>query len=185
MSVKVKPTKNAAAGPTAITGDLDKDIALTKAWLDFRGNLIKQFEECDSVAVELGFESSFDDKTHHSFNTDEAVFVSDIKVCPKNRVVFVVPYGAKEKSFHYDEAELINIVNGGASEPLNGVINRVFRESFKDFSDISTITMLERKYLNMAGLSDIFNDAENYISNIELTKDRSKLYSKLHNFGIF
>lgn len=185
-AVKVKPTKNPAASPTAVTGDLDKDIAIAKAWLDFRSNLIKVFDECDSVAVELGFESSYDEKVHHTFNTDEAVFVSDIRVCPKNRVVFIAPYGTKEKTFHYDEAELISITTGGKTEQLNGVINRVFRQSFADFTDAVSITMLERKYLAiMAGLNDIFNDAEAYISNIELSKDRSKLYAKLTNFGIF
>ena len=185
-AVKVKPTKNAAASPTAVTGDLDKDIAIAKAWLDFRGKLVKTFDECDSVTVELGFESSYNEKDHHAFNTDEAVFVSDVRICPKNRVVFVVPYGTKEKTFHFDEAELINITTAGKVEQLNTVINRIFRSSFNDFPDAVSINMLERKYLaSMAGLSDIFNDAEAYISNIELSKDRSKLYSKLTNFGIF
>jgi hypothetical protein len=186
MAVKTTPKKNPAAGPTAITGDADKDIALAKCWMDFRSRLAKFFEDVEEVEVELQFESSYDDKTHHTFNADEAVFVSDIKVCPANTVVFIAPYGPKDKSFHYSEAELINVTSEGKTEQLNSVIDRHFSEAFKEFSDIKNVTFLERKYLvAMAGLGPMFNDAENHIKNIELNKDRSTLYSKLDNYGIF
>lgn len=185
---KVKPMKNPAAGPAAVTEDLETDIKLAKAWLDFRKRMATYCENVHTISVELQFESSYDEKTHHQFGADEAVFIGDIKISPKNHVVFTVPFGAKEKSFHYSETDVINVVEkeGGSPEQLMTVVGRLFRESFAEFKDIANITMLERKYIaKYAELSAILNDAEAYIGKIELTKDRGKLYSKIEEYGIF
>jgi hypothetical protein len=186
-AVKVTSKKTSAAAPSSVTESVEKDIQLTKAWLGFRSDLVKYFEEVKTVAVELQFESSYDEKNHHNFNADEAVFVSDVQVCPKGNVVFIVPYGVKDKSFHYAEAELINSTDAsGNTEPLNTTINRLFRSNFTEFSDINSVTMLERKYLGpMAGLGAILNDGEEFLKKVELNKDRLNLYSKIQNFGIF
>lgn len=185
-AVKVKASATSAALPAAITADLDTDIKYANAWLNFTKGIGEYFEQVETVAVEMQFESSYDAKTHHTFNVDEAVFVTGVKVSPQNNVVFVAPYGSKDKTFGVSEAELINVTKDGTSEPLNVVINRIFREAFNDIPDVSTITMFERKQLHSnPALGEMLNDSENYIKSIELTKDRSKLYSKIKLFGIF
>lgn len=187
-AAKVKTIKNAAIGPDAVTEDLETDIKLATAWVDFKKRMAAFCENVNTIAVELQFESSYDEKTHHQFGADEAVFIGDIKISPKNQVVFTVPFGAKEKSFHFSDAEVINVIanEGDAPEQLNTVISRLFRESFSEFKDIATVTMLERKYIaKYAGLGEILNGAEEYISKIELTKDRGKLYAKIEEYGIF
>lgn len=168
------------------TGDIEQDAKLCKAFIDFRNGLLGYFDTIDTASVELGFESSYDEKTHHAFNVDEVVFLSDVEVSPSGSVVFKVPFGTKEKTFSFSEAELINIEKEGTTEQLNTVVNRIFRESFSDFSDINSVTMLERKYIAPnQGLIGILNEAENYLSELELNKDRSKLYTALPNYGIF
>lgn len=186
-AVKVKPNKSStSAAPTAVTVDLDTDIKYAGAWLNFRENITKYFEEVDKVAVELQFESSYDATTFHTFNADEAVFVSDIRVSPDNNIVFVAPYGSKDKTFGVSESELINVTKDGTTEQLHAVVGRMFKESFKEVPDISTISMFERKQLSQyTGLGAMLNDSENYIKMVELTRDRSKLYSKLELYGIF
>lgn len=186
-AVKVPSKKSATAKPVSATESVDKDISLVKAWLDFKAALVQACENAKSVAVDLEFESSFDEKTHHTFNPDESVYVSDVTVCPKGNVNFIVPYGVKDKSFHFAEAELITLTDSEGNEAqLNTLITKLFRKSFGEFTDIPSVTMLERKYLaTTPTLAVAFNEGEEYLKKIAVSKDRLDLYTKIKDFGIF
>lgn len=186
MAVKKEPR---AAKVDALKGVREKEkfIPMAKAWDDFTGKMVKVFEEAKAVSVELEFESSYDEKTHHTFNADEAIFVSDIKISPKGNVVFEAPYGSKVKTFHFSETELINLTTeAGETTQLNSIVNKVFRESFADVEGISSITILERKYLQADEVAvAALTNASEFVKELELERERADLYVKVENYGIF
>lgn len=176
----------AKVSPAVVLGSADEDIKLSTAWLNFKKNLLTYYDGVENTSVELQFESSYDERTHHTFNADEVVFLNDIVISPEGSVTFCVPFGTKEKTFKFEEAELINVEREGTTEQLNNVVTKIFREAFSDFSDIKSVTMLERKYIAPnVDVINMLNNAEEFIATIELTKDRSKLYTALENYGIF
>jgi hypothetical protein len=164
----------------------DLDLRLARAWRSFKTKVTEFVNSVEECTVQLHFESSLDARTHFKFDPDEAVFISDIQVSHNNQVIFMVPYGAKNKSFLFVESELINTKTGKEVEPLNTVLQRFYGEAFADVPEASSITVLERKYLaTNPELRDLFNNVEDALKLHELNIERGKVYGKLDNFGMF
>jgi hypothetical protein len=167
----------------------DLDVKLARGWQDFKKRMEDFNNNIATSTVELTFESQYDEKTFYSFAPDEALFVDDIVVSPKSKVVFSVPFGAKHKFFTFGEADCIQTKSkkDGEVESLDRVINRNFRESFKDeLPDVSSISILERKYLQPhTELRDVFNNVDFFLKQYEENKNKGQIYQKIDNFGIF
>lgn len=164
----------------------DLDLRLAKAWRSFRTKVSEFVSSVEECTVQLHFESSLDPRTHFTFDPDEAVFISDIQVSHNNQLLFMVPYGTKEKSFYYVESELINTKVDGNVEALNLVLQRFYKESFVEVPEAPSITVLERKYLAAnPELRDLFNNVDDAIAQHELNIERGKVYGKLDDFGMF
>ena len=185
--MSVKTTRAGTKTKADEVKGLEHLVPLAQAWQTFRNSMLAHMDGLDSSYVELGFESSYDEKTHYNFNNDEAVFLSDITISPNGNVVFVCPFGSKEKTFHYSECELINLVDSSKEEaPMNTVVNQLFREAFKDVEDVNSVTMLERKMLlRVEEARNALSDPEAFLKSLEVAKERSTLYSKIEEFGIF
>jgi hypothetical protein len=164
----------------------DLSLRLVKGWANLRkgvADFVNNVEEC---TVELHFESSLDARTHFNFEPDEAVFIADIEVSPNNQVIFIMPYGSKNKSFNYQEAELISTKTSSSVNTLQSVVAEIYKTAFADVPEAPTITILERKYLAVQPeLRDLLNNAEDVIKQHELSIERGAAYSKLEQFGIF
>lgn len=168
------------------TEDNDLDIRLANAWLKFKKSISEFADNVDECTVELHFESSEDTKTHYQFEPDEAVFLTDVVVAANNQVRFTVPFGAKNKSFHCSEAELIKAKYKGEEHTLNNIIAEAYKEAFAEVPEAPTITMLERKYLaTNVELRELFNNVEFFLKERELQKERDSMYSGLDTFGMF
>lgn len=170
------------------SGDLEKDMLIANAWIDYKAKLIQRFDNIQKATVQIQFESSYDDKTHHTFSSDEVIFLSDVKVSPKGNIVYVTPHGSKDKTFEFSESELIEIQNQDNSiDMLNDVIAAYYKETIGSvLTDAPTITLFERKYISPnAGMAAMLNDPDAFVKTVALTKDRSELYSKIENYGLF
>jgi hypothetical protein len=173
-----------AAPPSSEENDLD--LRLAKAWNSFRNKVADFVSHVEECTVELHFESSLDPRTHHTFDPDEAVFISDVKISANNQVIFTVPHGSKEKSFFFSEAELIHATLDGEKAPLNSILGKLYSEAFAEVPEAPTITMLERKYLaTNVELRELLNNVEFFLKDRELKKARAGCYSTLDTFGLF
>lgn len=166
----------------------DYDVKIAKSWDDFRKRITKFYENCKESTVELQFDSTIDDSTYYTFSPSEAVFLNDIKISPKNQVIFTVPYGTKEKAFRINDADCINVTDAsGETETLERVLTKNFREAFAEHCpDINSMTILERKYIQpYPEMRDVLNNVEFFLRDYEENKNKGKIYATIENYGIF
>lgn len=170
------------------TGNKQTDVVFAKNWTAFKEAFVTCMNNAESATVSLGFESSYDNVTHHSFNAEESVFVSDMKITPEGKIVFVANYGAKDKTFTYDDAEIIEVVEEGKTSNLREVITRVYNETMGTVTEIEArnLNFFEKKYLNKnTAMVEMLNSAEDYVASLSVNAERKESYGKIKNFGIF
>lgn len=166
--------------------DEETTIKLARCWADFKSKFLDFLNNVEECVVELGFDSSINDKTHFTFSPDEIVFLSDVNVSDNNRIVFSVPYGRNNKLFLHQDSELINAKTKDGIVPLISILNNYLHESFAPMPDITSFTILERKYLQQDhDLAKMFNEVEAFLEKYDLNLKRKAAYSKLDDFGIF
>lgn len=163
------------------------DIKIARAWKEFRSRITKYYENVKESVVELQFDSTIDDSTFYTFVPGEAVFLSDIKISPKNQVIFTVPHGTKEKAFRILDGDCITVTDETGSMTLERVLTKNFREAFtEECPDINSINILERKYVQQyPEMRDILNNVDDYIREYEENKNKDKIYATIENYGIF
>lgn len=164
------------------------EIAL--AWHNFKKKFGTFAETIDECFVELGFDTSLDEKTHFSFFPDEVVYFSDIQITEKGLFAINVPWGKdkNDKVILYKDTELISykIDKNPSTYTLQSYLQKTFHECFEGIESKLNIPIFEKKYLQEnKDLIPILNDIDNFLEDLELMRKRKEMYSKLPDYGIF
>lgn len=167
----------------------DTDVKIMQAWLAFQNSLENTFNYADAY-VDLAFESSIDSKTHYSFDVEEVIYLSGVKVTPSGFIAFTVPHGTKEKAFLYKDSDLVTVTGVDPSDAnkrtFQEVVDEAFKEAFKDIPEFPSIRKLEVELLAKAmGMPHLFNMAAAYLDEVDKKKVRLELYDKVDMFGLF
>jgi hypothetical protein len=166
--------------------DLDV-VAIVKAFETFRDDIQLVCDSSDQMIVELGFESSHG-KSHYNFKQDEVITFSGMKINPDTKkLTFGAVFGAADKYFNNDEAELIKVTrpdeNGDSiTRDLSEWIREGFSAAFHELK-INSIMALQAMIRNNPPLVEILNDPTKFIEEITTAGARGKAYTALLKFG--
>jgi hypothetical protein len=170
--------------------DLDV-VAIVKAFEVFRDDIQLISDSAEKMIVELDFESSHG-KNHYNFKQEEQIILSGIKISPDTKkIVFGAVFGANDKYFNTDEAELIKVtrnnLNGDpegelVTRDLSEWIREGFSAAFHDLK-INSIPALQAMVRNNPPLLDIINNPGKFLEEIDRKGSRGKAYSKLEKYG--
>ena len=171
---------------------IDKDIdvkAIVTAFEAFRDGIQFVSDSADRAIVDLPFESSLDAKTHYSFAQDELVTVSGVTVVKgTSKIGFTTVYGAKDKVFFVDDAELITVYTpsdeGEVKQDFRVLIDEQFNKAFAE-AKVNSIKALQAMIRNNPPLGTVLNESATFLEEAEKKEVRESAYSRLKSYGIY